>query len=149
MWNKQIVKCNGRSSFYLSLLDQTQHNICTLTQTSIWEISIFSTVWFYMMGISFRWGDAPVFKPKPKWLSSIKLICAMFSIVRDNALKHKLDTKNHILAKGTSKCCRCKHYRGKSIYLCQKRRFALNPDCFKDYHLWNANLILLFPTRKW
>ena len=31
----------------------------------------------------------------------------------------KLDTKNHILVKGTSKYCRCKHYGCRSIYLCQ------------------------------
>ena len=29
----------------------------------------------------------------------------------------KLDTKSHILVKGTSKYCRCKHCGGRSIYL--------------------------------
>ena len=46
----------------------------------------------------------------------------------------KLDTKNHILVKGTSKYCRCKHCGGRSIHLCQKCNVALHPDCFKDYH---------------
>ena len=45
----------------------------------------------------------------------------------------KLDTKNHILVKDTSKYCRCKHCGGRSIYLCQKCNVALHPDCFKDY----------------
>ena len=46
----------------------------------------------------------------------------------------KLDTKNHILVKGTSNYCRCKHCGGRSIYLCQKCNVALHPACFKDYH---------------
>ena len=58
----------------------------------------------------------------------------------------KLDTKNHILVKGTSKYCRCKHCVGRSIYLCQKCNVALHPDSFKDYHSWNTKLIVLFPT---
>ena len=63
----------------------------------------------------------------------------------------KLDTKNDILVKGTSKNCRCKHYGGRSIYQCQKCNDALHPACFKDYHSWNRKqhnntLILLVPT---
>ena len=50
----------------------------------------------------------------------------------------KFDTKNHILVKGTSKYCGCKHCGGRSIYL--------HPDCFKDYHSWNTKRIVLFPT---
>ena len=46
----------------------------------------------------------------------------------------KLDTKNHVLVKGTSQCCCCKHCGGKSIYLWQKYNVALHPDFFKDYH---------------
>ena len=46
----------------------------------------------------------------------------------------KLDTKNHILVKATSKYCRCKHDGGRSICLCQKCNVALHPNCFKDYH---------------
>ena len=53
---------------------------------------------------------------------------------RNVASNVKLDTKNHSLAKGTSKYCRCKHCGGRSIYLCQKYNVALHPDCFKDYH---------------
>ena len=58
----------------------------------------------------------------------------------------KLDIKNHIFLKGTSKFCRCKHCGGKSIYLCQKCNAAQHPDCFKEYHSWNTNLIALFST---
>ena len=43
----------------------------------------------------------------------------------------KLDTKNHVLVKGTSKFCRC---NGRSIYLCQKCNVALHSDSFKGYH---------------
>ena len=53
---------------------------------------------------------------------------------RNVASNVKLDTKNHIFVKGTSKYCRCKHCGGRSIYLCQKCNVALQPDCFKDYH---------------
>ena len=53
---------------------------------------------------------------------------------RNVASNVKLDTKNHILVKGTSKYCRCKHCGGRLIYLCQKCNVALHPDCFKDYH---------------
>ena len=60
----------------------------------------------------------------------------------------KLDTKNHILVKGTSKYCCCKHCGGRSICLYQKCNVALQPDCFKDYHSWNIKLIVLFPTGK-
>ena len=42
----------------------------------------------------------------------------------------KLDTKNYILVKGTSKYCRSKHCDNWSIYLCQKCIY----DRFKDYH---------------
>ena len=45
---------------------------------------------------------------------------------RNIASNVKLDTKNHILVKGSSKYCRCKYCCGRSIYL--------HPDCFKDYH---------------
>ena len=38
---------------------------------------------------------------------------------RNVASNVKLDNKNHILVKGTSKYYRCKHYGCKSIYLCQ------------------------------
>ena len=44
----------------------------------------------------------------------------------------KLDTKNHLFVKGTTKYCRCKYSR--SMYLCQKCNVALHPDRFKDYH---------------
>ena len=57
-----------------------------------------------------------------------------------------LDTKNHILVKGTSKYCRCKHCNGRSIDLCRKCNVALHPDYFKDYHSWNTKLYVLFPT---
>ena len=50
------------------------------------------------------------------------------------ASKVKPDTKNHILAKSTSKYCHCKHCAGRSIYLCQKCNIALHPDCFKEHH---------------
>ena len=56
----------------------------------------------------------------------------------------KLDTKNHILVKGASKYCRCKHCGGRSIYLFQKWIFGLRPDCFKNYHSWNTKRIALF-----
>ena len=46
----------------------------------------------------------------------------------------KLDTKNHLLVKGRSKYCCCKHCGGRSIYLCQRCYVVLHPDCFKDYH---------------
>ena len=45
---------------------------------------------------------------------------------RNIASNVKLDTKNHIFVKGSSKYCRCKYCGGRSIYL--------HPDCFKDYH---------------
>ena len=48
----------------------------------------------------------------------------------------KLDTKNHILVKGTSKYCSCKHRGSRAIYLCQKSMLPL----------WNTKLIVLFPT---
>ena len=44
----------------------------------------------------------------------------------------KLDTKNHIILKGTSEYCRCKHCGGRSICLCQKCNVALHSDCFKN-----------------
>ena len=53
---------------------------------------------------------------------------------RNVASNVKLDTKNHILMKGTSKYCRCKHCVGRSICLCQKYNVALHPDSFKDCH---------------
>ena len=53
---------------------------------------------------------------------------------RNVASNVKLDTKNHILVKGTSKYRRCKHCVVRSVYLCQKFNVALHPDCFKDYH---------------
>ena len=53
---------------------------------------------------------------------------------RNVASNVKLDTKNHILVKGTPKNCPCKHCGSRSIYLCQKCNVALHPDCFKDYH---------------
>ena len=53
---------------------------------------------------------------------------------RNVASNVKLDTKYHILVKGTSKYCICKHCGGRSIYLSQKCNVALHPDCFKDYH---------------
>ena len=46
----------------------------------------------------------------------------------------KLDTKNHILVKGTSIYCHCKNCGSRSIYLCQKCNVAVLCDCFKDYH---------------
>ena len=58
----------------------------------------------------------------------------------------KLDTKNHIFMKGTSKYCHCKHCDDRSLYLCQKCNAVLHPDCFKEYHSWNTNFIVLFPT---
>ena len=58
----------------------------------------------------------------------------------------KIDTKNHILERGTTKYCLCRHCGGRSIYLYQKFNDALHPDCFKDYHSWNTNLIVLFPS---
>ena len=67
---------------------------------------------------------------------------------RNVASNMKLDTKNHILLKGTSKYCRYKHYRGRSIYLYQKCNVALHPDCFKDYHSRNTKFIVFFSTRK-
>ena len=53
---------------------------------------------------------------------------------RNVASNVKFDTTNHILVKGTSKYCCCKHCGGRSIYLCQKCNVTLYPDCFKDYH---------------
>ena len=46
----------------------------------------------------------------------------------------KVDIKNQNLVKSTSKYCCCKHYGGRSIYLCQKCNVALHSNCFKDYH---------------
>ena len=46
----------------------------------------------------------------------------------------KLDTKKHILVKGTSTYCHCKNCGSRSIYLCQKCNVAVLSDCFKDYH---------------
>ena len=59
----------------------------------------------------------------------------------------KFDTKNHILVKGTSKYCRCKHCGGTSIYLCPKYSVTLHPDYFKDFHSWNTKLIVFFSAR--
>ena len=53
---------------------------------------------------------------------------------RNIASNVKLDTKNHIVVKGTQKYCRCKHCGGKRIYLCQRCNVALHPVCFKDYY---------------
>ena len=53
---------------------------------------------------------------------------------RNFASSVMLDTKNHILMKGRSKYCRCKHCGGRTIYLCQKYNVAIHPDCFDDYH---------------
>ena len=93
----QIVKCNGWSSFYLALFNQTQHNICTMTQTNIWQISIYSTIWFCMKEIPFRWGGAPKFRPKPNGISSNKLVCALLSIVRNHAFINAVSDKLTIL----------------------------------------------------
>ena len=53
---------------------------------------------------------------------------------RNVATNVKLDIKNHILVKGTSKYCRSKHCGGRSIYICQECNVTLHPYCFKDYH---------------
>ena len=82
---------------FTSLFNQTQNNICTLTQSSILQNNIYSTVWFCMKEIFFRWGDALKLKPKPDGLSSNKLFCAVFSIVRDNAVTDTVINKWTIL----------------------------------------------------
>ena len=55
---------------------------------------------------------------------------------RNIASNVKLDTKNHILVKGSSKYCRCKYCGGRSIYL--------HPYCLKDYHFlaWAVNALI-------
>ena len=45
---------------------------------------------------------------------------------RNVASNVKLDCKNRILVKSTSKYCRCKHFGGRSIYLCQECNNALH-----------------------
>ena len=67
---------------------------------------------------------------------------------RNAASNVKLDTKNHIPVKGTSKYCRCKHRGGRSIYLCQK----CNVPCtltviLTDRTIIHETLIVLFPPR--
>ena len=53
---------------------------------------------------------------------------------RNVASNVKLDTKNHIFVKDTSKFCRCKHCGDRSIYLCQKYNVVQHPDCFRDHY---------------
>ena len=64
---------------------------------------------------------------------------------RNVASNVKLDTKNHILVKGTSKYCRCKHYGCRSIYLCQNAMLPYTLTVSRT-HLWNTKRIVLFPT---
>ena len=71
-----------------------------MTQTSIWQIwqiSIYSTIGFFMKEILFRWGGAPKFRPRPNGLSSNKLVCALISIVRNQVFINAVNDKLTIL----------------------------------------------------
>ena len=98
------------------------------TEAKIWYVTIWEVIMKFLASLQ---------RNKPA-----KLLAFLLNV----ASSMKLDTKNHIFVKGTSKYCCCKHCGGRTIYLCQKWNVALHPDCFKDFHLWNTKLIVLFST---
>ena len=46
----------------------------------------------------------------------------------------KLDTLNHVVARGESKYCRCQQFERRTIFKCEKCKVSLQPECMKPHH---------------